>query len=159
MSDTRQQLERVYAAASGGNEEVYAWLLAWHGWCHAIDDTIDEHSFKHMPLAGLKDSTLVSRLVDHCADGIVLCSSAFFRRHAETLGPLIASVFEQYRQSELGGHHPVLREALRLSGNQVVLAVAYIMGGRSLVESVGKELWPIVTRTQLNDHANPAIAA
>lgn len=135
MDATRQLLE-VYALASGGDQDAYTWLLMWHGWCHRIDDHIDEPGHT------------ASEVVDLCADGVLLCSSGFYRRHAEALGPALATVAEQYLASNraLG---TVLADALRIAGNQVVLLVAYLTGGRPLLRAVSDRLWPIVQATQL----------
>lgn len=133
--DVRDQLMRVYAMASGGQQDAYAWLLAWHGWCHAIDDFVDEPGH------------FSAEVVDLCADGVVIFSSKFYRDHAEALGPLIAVVAEEYRSSLNAAG--ALRDVLRLAGNHIVLAVAYITGGRHLVRQVSDALWPIVHNTQL----------
>lgn len=133
--DASRQIMSLYALASAGDPEAYAWLMAWHGWCHRIDDHIDEPG--HDP----------SEVVDLCADGCVLFSSAWYGRHARALGPLVAIVAEQYRSSL--GASGVLGDALRIAGNQVVLAVAYLQGGRPLLRVVSDQLWPLVRATQL----------
>lgn len=138
MSDATRQILEVYAVASGGDQEAYAWLLAWHGWCHRIDDFVDEPGH------------YAAEVVDLCAAGVVLTSCGFYRRHAEALGPLIAIVAEQYHAS-LGAGTSRLGDVLRVAGNQVVLAVAYLRGGASLVRAVSEKLWPIVERTQLQE--------
>ena len=133
MSVTHQILT-TYAMASGGRPEAYAWLLAWHGWCHAIDDHVDE-------------SRPPAEVVDLCAQGAVLFSAEFYRVHAEALGPLVAVIAEEYRSS-LAEANERLRDALRIAGNHMVLAVAYICGGGPLVRAVSQKLWPIVVATQ-----------
>ena len=131
------ELVLVYAQAAGGQEtDAFYWLLAWHGWCHAIDDYVDE--------PGAHDR---NEIVDHCADGIVLTGCRFFRAHADTLAPLIVVVAEEWRQS-LASQGTML-DVLRLSGNHVVLAVAYLTGGRQRVREVSERLWPIVEERQL----------
>jgi hypothetical protein len=92
-------------------------------------------------------------VADLCADGVVLCTTEFFRQHAEALGPLIACVAEKWKASlEATG---TLADVLRLGGNDVVLATAYITGGRALLREVSKELWPIVHNTQLTPVVEP----
>ncbi len=139
MDATRQLLE-VYALASGGDSDAYTWLLGWHGWCHRIDDHVDE------PDHGAIE------VVDLCADGVVLCSGAFYRRHAEALGPVMATIAEQYKASNRA-MTTKLADALRIAGNQMILLVAYITGGRPLVAAVSDRLWPIVEATQLTTTA------
>jgi hypothetical protein len=119
--------------ASAGQPDVFAWLWAFHGWCHAIDDFIDEPRHRH-------------EAIDLCSAGVVLCSCPFYRRHAEVLGPVIGMVAEEYRASLSAAG--VLADVLRVAGNHVVLVVAYITGGQALVRQVSDALWPIVHRTQ-----------
>lgn len=125
---------RVYAIASNENPEAYQWLCAWHGWCHAIDDHVDE---------GRSPREVVSL----CARGAVIFSAPFYRRHAEALGPLVGIIAAQYEKSlEVSG---VLADALRIAGNQMVLAVAYLTGGTDGVRRTSDALWPVVEATQL----------
>lgn len=140
MKSVRDQLLTVYALASGGSQDAYVWLLAWHGWCHAIDDHVDE------------PGRPASDVIDLCAEGAVLFSAGFYRAHAEALGPLIGVVAEEYRASLTAPR--LLADALRIAGNHVVLAVAYITGGRPLVRRVSESLWPIVQMTQLERTAD-----
>lgn len=137
MSVDRPNVLHVYALASAGDQEAYAWLVAWHLWIHAIDDHVDE---SHRARA---------EVVDLCAQGVVLCSSGFYGRHAGALGPAIAVIAQKYRASldEQGGG---LRDALRIAGNDMTLLVAYLRGGAALVRQVSDALWPIVERDQLS---------
>lgn len=135
MPNVRDQLLRVYALASGGQQDAYLWLMAWHGWVHGIDDHVDETDRPR------------TEVIDLCADGVVLFSAAFYRQHGDALAPMIAAVAEKYRASLTASK--VLADCLRIAGNDVVLAVAYITGGRPLVRQVSEALWPIVQATQL----------
>lgn len=128
----------VYAIASTGNAEAYQWLCAWHGWCHAIDDHVDESR----PARGV---------IDLCARGAVIFSAPFYRRHAEALGPLVGIIAAQYEKSiEVQG---VLADALRIAGNQMVLMVAYLTGGTESVRRTSDALWPVVVATQLQSNS------
>lgn len=123
-----------YAIASNGNAEAYQWLCAWHGWCHAIDDHVDE-------------GRPARDVIELCARGAVIFSAPFYRRHAEALGPLVGIIAAQYEKSlEVNG---VLADALRIAGNQMVLAVAYLTGGTESVRRTSDALWPVVEATQL----------
>lgn len=135
--DAQHRLSTVYAQASAGDPEAYAWLLAFHGWAHAIDDFIDQPGHES------------AEVVDLCSQGVVLCSSGFYRRHAEALGPVLAIVASQYHASLSAKGR--LCDVLRLAGNQVVLTVAYLRGGSQLLARVSEALWPIVAATQLED--------
>jgi hypothetical protein len=137
----RQQLLGTYALASGGDTEAYLWLLTFQDWCHRIDDFIDEPGHPN------------HEVIDLCAQGVLLCSGRFYQRHSEALGPVLATVAEQYRQS-LSREGTRLGDALRISGNQVILLVSYLCGGQTLLRAVSDMLWPIVNQSQLeNDYA------
>ncbi len=127
--------EEIYEVAANGNVDALRWLIAWHAWCHNLDDHIDEVR----PNA---------EVVDIVAQACVLFSGTFFRQHAEALGPLVAIVAAQYKAS-LSETDERLRDALRITGNQVVLAVAYLTGGLSCVDRTGQVLWGWVLATQL----------
>lgn len=132
--NAQREITETYAVASAGRDEAFAWLLAWHGWCHAIDDHVDENR----PPA---------EVVGLCAQGAVLFSSGFYRTHAEALGPLVAVIAAEYEAS-LTEQNDRIRDALRIAGNHMVLAVAYLCGGTRLVSTVSKRLWPLVAATQ-----------
>jgi hypothetical protein len=133
--DLQRRLLSVYALASGGDEGAYTWLLAFHGWAHGLDDFVDEPGHA------------AAEAVDLCADAVVLFSGRFYREHAEALGPLLGVTAEKYRASLTAVGR--LADVLRLGGNDVVLMVAYLRGGRGLMRKVADELWPIVQHSQL----------
>lgn len=130
-----QELEEIYGTAANGDMQAKAWLAAWHYWCHRIDDHIDEKE----PAVGV---------IDIAERAAVLFSSPFWLRHVDRLAPLVAVIAEEYRTS-LDAGDPVLSEALRISGNQMVLLVAYLCGGNPCVRATSKLLWPFVVKTQL----------
>lgn len=133
--NTRDKLLTIYAIASGGNQEAYSWLIAWHSWVHRIDDFIDE------------EGHFATEVVDLCADAFVLMGTEFYRRHYEAISPVVAMVASQYKHSLQSTGK--LHDCLRIAGNQMVLLVAYLCGGRHLQDEVAKALWPIVEETQL----------
>jgi len=127
-----RELLKTYATASGGDVEAYAWLLAWHGWCHELDDDLN--------------------VVDRGAEAAVLFAAPFWRRHSEALGPMVGVIAAKYRSSVLAERdgRQRLSDALRIAGNDMVLAVAYLRGGTDLARRVAESLWPIVERDQLS---------
>jgi len=135
MTGREREGSEIYALASAGDPEAFAWLMAFHGWAHRVDDFIDEEDHARL------------ELIDLCADAVVLCSCGFYARHANVLGPILASVAEQYRMSATVSG--TLADVLRVAGNQVVLAVAYLRGGRPLLRAVSERLWKFVKETQL----------
>lgn len=131
------QGDAIYETAASGDEQAYQWLRAYHHWVHMIDDHIDE--------AGPR-----AQVVDIGALACVLFSAPFYQRHVAALGPLIAVVAAQYKQS-LASLNPRVVDALRVAGNQVVLAVAYITGGLPAVEQTAPALWKWVEECQFRE--------
>lgn len=84
-------------------------------------------------------------VVQLCAAAADVFANGFFMAHADKLRPLVAVVAEKYRASVAW---PRELDGLRFSGNDMVLMVASIQGGRDLVEMVGRQLWPLVRSTQ-----------
>jgi len=127
--------ETIYEVAASGDHGAYQWLIAFHGWCHAIDDHVDEEKG---PVG----------VVDIAAQACVLFSASFYQRNAVALAPLVAVVAAQYKAS-LSEPNARLRDVLRLAGNQVVLAVAYLTGGLPAVDRTNRVLWEWVAVSQL----------
>lgn len=117
--------------ASRGHCDAFQFLQMWHEWCHKIDDLID----------GMPGS-----VIDVCADAAVLFTNPFFVEQAAILLPVVAVAAEKFRTSVEEG--PEL-DFLRFAGNDMVLTVAAICGGRSLVRQVSDRLWPVVIKTQI----------
>lgn len=137
MNDFATRLVTVYRLAANGRPEAEAFLLAWHGWIHEIDDYVDEENRQ-------KDE-----VVDLCVHGAVVCSSDFWIRHASVLAPVLCVIAQKWRDS-LRQSGPLV-DVLRLAGNDMVLLVAYITGGPALVRAVSERLWPLVKESQLNE--------
>lgn len=135
MSGCAQVILQTYSVASGGHEAAYHFLLAWHGWCHAIDDHVDE-------------GRPPEQAVDLCADAAVVFSSPFYSANVLALAPVVSVVAAKYRASL--GCQGKLADALRIAGNDMVLAVAYLTGGAPAVRQVSAMLWPIVLASQLD---------
>lgn len=125
------ELREIYWLATLGRAEAYQFLCLWHEWCHQIDDLVDG-----MP----------GCVIDVCADAAVLFTNPFFVEQASRLLPVVAVVAEKYRTSLLDA--PEL-DFLRFAGNDMVLSVAAICGGRALVRQVSDRLWPVVIQTQI----------
>lgn len=133
-------LDEIFRDAAGGDRAAYQWLRAWHAWAHDIDDWIDE--------APESPTDRHNReMVDLCARLVLLCSASFYQRHVATLGPCIAVVAQEWRQSmEANG---VLGEVLRVAGNRIVCTVALLTGGYPVMARVSEKLWPLVEACQL----------
>lgn len=137
MSDFASRLVKVYRLAANGRPDAEAFLFAWHGWIHEIDDFVDEEGRRK------------EEVVDLCVHGSVLCSSEFWVRHCSVLAPVLGVIAEKWRSS-LKAPGPLV-DVLRLAGNDMVLLVAYITGGPALVRAVSERLWPLVAESQIDE--------
>jgi hypothetical protein len=125
----------LYRRAARGREDAFAFLLAFHAHAHAVDDDIDETGRSRV------------NVVDRCMEVAVLANSDFWRAHHEALGVVHALIASTYATS-VTAPGP-LTDTLRLSGNLMVLAVAFLCGGWIHLQAIAAELWPIVLKDQL----------
>jgi hypothetical protein len=106
----------------GHRPDALAWICAYGIYCHAIDDIIDgdktdsEHVLKTFELAA------------------VIYMNDFCRQYAHILYPLVIMASNTYRDSVIlekaeEEWKRKVADALRQTGNEVVLAVIEIAGG------------------------------
>lgn len=133
-------LDELYFRAAKGREDAFLFLRAFHIHAHAVDDDIDEPGRNRV------------NAVDRCVEVAVLCNSAFWRQHQEALATVHALIASLYSTSVIAPASP-LANTLRLSGNLMPLAVAFLCGGWVHMQAIAAELWPIVARDQLTPTA------
>lgn len=131
-------LFNLYRKAALNRNDAFLFLLAFHAHAHAVDDDIDEPG-RHRVNA-----------VDRCIEVAVLTNSEFWRANHMALSTVHALVGSLYQTSVLAPASP-LTDTLRLSGNLMVLAVAFLCGGWVHMQAIAAELWPIVIRDQMTD--------
>lgn len=138
--DTARQLKEIYHFAAMGQEQPLAFLWAFHGWAHRIDDVVDE------PFRDRLEAVEIGMTAN------ILFSSPFYVQHAGPLQLVVALVADAYRTSveaeRAGGAAADLADTIRLAGNQMVLAVAFIMGGWDHMRAVSAQLWPLAWASQ-----------
>jgi hypothetical protein len=125
----------LYRKAACNRPDAFLFLLAFHDHAHAVDDDIDEPGRSRV------------NAVDRCVEVAVLASSEFWRANHQALAVVHALAASLYSTS-VTAPGP-LADTLRLSGNLMVLAVAFLCGGWVHMQAIAAELWPIVTRDQL----------
>lgn len=138
----QERIFEVYHEASMGNVEACAFLYAFHAWAHLIDDLVDEPDMDRLAT------------VDVGMKANVMFSSPFYQAHAHVLSVTTAVIADAYawsvRCERKGGDIAKLAESLRLAGNQMILAIAMIMGGWEHMQRVSAKLWPLVFDNQLS---------
>jgi len=134
MKPIADRLSEVYRRATMNNAQAYNWLVAAHSWMHHIDDIVDgDMDVEAVPFIG--------------SQAVALMSDPFFVRNSTALAPVLMSIAIQY-QASLKAPREVV-DMLRLSGNQLVLWVANLMGGYAHAQAVAEDLWPIVIESQI----------
>lgn len=133
-------LDELYFRAAKGREDAFLFLRAFHGHAHAVDDDIDEPG-RHRVNA-----------VDRCVEVAVLTNCEFWRANHTALATVHALIASLYSTSVIAPNGP-LANTLRLSGNLMPLAVAFLCGGWVHMQAIAADLWPIVARDQLTPTA------
>ena len=136
----KSSIFQIYEEATRGNEEAEKFLQAFHAWAHLIDDIVDE------PNRDRLDAVEVAMMAN------VLFSCPFYYQHAASLQMVTALIADAYRVSVIaerrGGDYARLADSLRLCGNQMVLAVAMIVGGWAHMQMISAKLWPAAWESQ-----------
>lgn len=131
---------RIYREAAMNRDEPFLFLLAFHGWAHLIDDLVDEPDRDRL------------QVVDVGMKANVLFSCPFYQAHAHVLSVTTALIADAYRASVLaeraGGDRARFGDVMRLAGNQMVLAVAMLVGGWEHMQSISEQLWPLAWENQ-----------
>jgi phytoene/squalene synthetase len=119
------------------DRQAAEFITAWNGYCHSVDDLVDE------------PSSAETKLKTH-QEALKVYSSPFFVRHAERLWPVIDMVVHMYADSVLlqepnDAVERALWDHLRQAPLNVVVAVADICGGwnhaRSVSLRIRKDGW------------------
>lgn len=118
---------------SRGNPMARDLLERWWEFCHAVDDVIDEAQWN------------ADALLNAQALAIAFYSHPFYRRHISALQmpALLATNF--YEDSVVWEKDPVLwkrqwADVLRHAGNEVILAVACIVGGYEHMQAMSRPI-------------------
>lgn len=135
-----RRIFRLYLLAALRQPDAFWFLVAFHGWAHLIDDLVDEPERDRL------------QVVDVAMKANVLFTSAFYQAHAQTLSVVTALIADAYRTSvlaeRLGGAAARLADTIRMAGNQMVVAVAMIVGGWEHMQQISAQLWPLAWENQ-----------
>lgn len=114
-----------------GNPIAKDLLEKWWTFCHAVDDVIDENQWNE------------ESITNCLAHGIAFYSHPFYRRYQAALQmpALLATNF--YEDSVTWERDPVLwkrqwADVLRHAGNDVIMAVAFLVGGYKHMQAVSR---------------------
>jgi hypothetical protein len=133
-------LFNLYRRAAMNRDDAFLFLMAFHAHAHQVDDDIDEPGRNRV------------NAVDRCVEVAVLTNCEFWRANHMALATVHALIASLYSTSVIAPTGP-LANTLRLSGNLMPLAVAFLCGGWVHMQAIAADLWPIVARDQLTPTA------
>lgn len=118
-----KELFRLYEQAANGNQEAMVFLLAFHAYCHGIDDLID---------GDLEKNT--ENILDLLMQANALYTTPFYQAHFVRLGGIVAHITNTYADSVAweksdDAWKRGVADVIRLCGNDMVLAVSAITSG------------------------------
>jgi hypothetical protein len=117
----KDDLIPIYVEACMGNVDALAWLTCWHAYAHAVDDLIDEQFTPEGLMEVLSQATC-------------LYSTPFWIQNSARLGGVMQIIGNTYldsvhwEKSDQEWKRKVA-DVIRLVGNDMVVAVAQIVGG------------------------------
>lgn len=121
--------QEIYSMACGQSREALDFLQAWTLYAHAIDDIVDN------------DRKDPEKFIDTLALANCVYSSSFYQAYNPFLRSIVLSVTNDFADSlkwEKATEEWKARwaDTLRFCGNQMVVAVATIVGGWQLARQV-----------------------
>ena len=124
----------IYAEATSGSEAARQWLAAWHFYCHAIDDLVDGDVV-------LNTESMLDLLIQANS----LYSMPFYTEHGIRLAPMVAQVTSTYADSVAWEKSDIewkarIADVIRCCGNDMVLQVAWILGGYPRMRAISLSL-------------------
>jgi hypothetical protein len=124
----------LYFNACGGNANAILFVSCFHNYCHAVDDLIDGE-LPRTPEVLLEILMLANQLY----------STQFYLENSNRLQPLIALTTNTYADSvawEKDGESwkQNIADVIRQCGNDIILAVAWIVGGYKHMRSISLDL-------------------
>ena len=138
------ELQKLYAAATEGDPEAAQFVVRWHHYCHMVDDRVDDMESK------AEDKVQTSVLAN------ILYSEPFYQKHVRELHMVVILVSNAYMDSVNWAQAPdrwkqETADVLRFSGNEMILAVAFIRGGWKRVRQISEGLRELAYREHHND--------
>lgn len=134
-----------------GDAEAKAFIAGWARWCHGIDDVVD----------GDRDSA--EDIIRAFAGSILLFSSPFYQRHTVHLAAIALNVAHKYADAARWEHSGVEWERrwadyLRHAGRDMMMAVAFIIGGYDHAREMSVLQWDLCRKQQHGEEASESPA-
>tara|TARA_R110000868_G_scaffold44315_3_gene148139 strand:- start:142 stop:564 length:423 start_codon:yes stop_codon:yes gene_type:complete len=137
-----KEIGQLYFNACGGNANALLFVSLFHTYCHAVDDLIDG-DVERTP------ETLLEVLMQ----ANQLYSTPFYLENAYRLQPVIALITNTYADSVAWEKDGTdwkrnIADVIRQCGNDMILAVACIVGGYKHMRSISLELREVAYHSQ-----------
>ena len=128
------KLGQLYFDAAGGNHNAVVFITAFHAYCHAIDDLVDG-DVPFTPEAFL----------DVMMQANSLYSTPFYIENWFRLQPVIAQITSTYADSVAWEKSDEewkrqTSDVLRLCGNDMIIQVAWIIGGYKHMRAISLKM-------------------
>lgn len=135
----------LYKEAANGDPDALVFILAFHGFAHRIDDFVDGE-------AALGPEELIELLM--LANS--LYSTPFYLANAPRLSGVVAGIANTYLDSVAWEKDMVewkrkVADTIRLCGNDMVTAVAFITGGFTHMRKLSLRLREFAWHSQHED--------
>lgn len=147
-------LDELSLEVCKGDQSAMLFCGLWFGYCHAIDDLIDN-------MVDGKPTTHPEEILKLLATAAAIYNSDFYRRHQEQLFMAVLSITNAYADSVAWERSPLLRrrqiaDVLRCCGNEMFFIVALLTGGwghmRAMSPKIRDRSWVLQHNDQ--DDAN-----
>ena len=141
------ETDQLVEKAANGSLEAARFLVAWHHYCHALDDVVD-------------GDTLAVTIIDVGRWANDLYSTPFYQRHHAILGPLVQLITITYEDSVLWQEsEPAWRrqisDVIRHAGADMVRMVAYLTGGYEAMRAISLPLREVCYREHHDSEGEP----
>lgn len=123
---TLEEAERLYDEIAMGNKEAYLFIHAWQQYCHSIDDIVD---------GDVKDS---EGIISTFFTAAAIFNSNFWKEYGKELYLVVALITNDYVDS----NNTLMpqKDFLRGTGNNMLMAIAFIIGGYSHMRNISPKL-------------------
>ncbi len=121
-----------------GQPDAMLFCGLWFGYCHAIDDLIDN-------MEDGKPTTKPEDILRLLVTAAAIYNSDFYRKHQDHLFSMVLSVTNAYADSVAWERSPVRRrrhiaDVLRCCGNEMFFMVACLIGGWSHMRAMSAKI-------------------
>lgn len=146
-------LDELSKEVCKGDSDAMLFCGLWFGYCHAIDDLIDN-------MEDGRATTRPEEILKMLVTAAVIYNSNFYRRHQEQLFPMVISITNAYADSVAWERSPckshrVIADVLRCVGNEMFFMVALLCGGYDHMRTMSPKIRDRSWRLQHDDQDRP----